>query len=249
MRPNRTRNSPAIMPSSRSRAKAAAAHPPTQLPPGLQDVSFDVRLTSEQFDSKGLLGYLSSIPGFSIRPDKNAARGAVRAGDRWKGLHAHVELARSRSMKEFTFQFEIVTVPHGRMSAGVPSIDELLSEMKLFFRNGDETYSGLVGAHFSLDLKKYHPTVPLPFTPPGKLDHVPGLPEISGLDFSFRERHRDQPLIRAFVTTYPSIHRMVIRLLMSHSSTIGDHLPLAMIDLAAVHLPIFAVVGDDLNAE
>lgn len=93
-------------------------------------------------------------------------------------------------------------------------------------------------------MDEWEPTVPLPFAPPGTLDHIPGVPKISGLDFSFSSPGIDQPLIRAFVTTYEHLQQIVVRLLIARTVSIDPELPTVLLETADQYVPHFVKARD-----
>jgi hypothetical protein len=220
--------------------KAPSGESDRHWPPGLQDLTLTLRFPAEAVNFDRLFREVSETPGFSRRSDGGGIRGALRGERGWGPIHAHFDLNRN-DRGDIVLELEILTSSHGRFKTGVPTLSRFITTLRAYIANPDASFRGLVGAHFSLSTEEWTPTVPLPFTPPEPLDKIPGLPQISGVDFSFSEQTPEQPLIRAFVTTYDAINRFVIRILTGQPVEIDIHLVDLMRKTATDYLPYFAV--------
>ena len=209
-------------------------------PPGFQEITVTIRLGAEDLRLQELIKQFTGTPGFRVRSDDEGLAGALRGERGWGAAHTHFSLSRTESNEVYLLELEFVPTSHGRFQKGVPSTRKFLNAIKSVLSDPDREYAAVIGANFSLSTETWQPTVPLPFNPPASLDHIPGLPRISGLDFSFAEHGADQPLMRAFITTYEPIQRMVIRFLVAESVRISAELPQAMTRAASRFLPSFA---------
>lgn len=224
------------MPNEKAVKRAASR--PTSIPRGLQDVSLTIRLRREDILLTEMLNALEQLEGFSRRGD--GAHGALRGEIGWGAAHGHFSIDIEGSAGAYLLFLEVVSSSHGKLPKETPRVKEFLSIIQSYFVDPDRSFSGLLGVNFSLPLKVWSPTVPLPFTPPGVLDHIPGAPQISGLDFSFPLQTDDQPLIRAFITSYGQIDRLVVRFLLSLPTAIHASVIDEMLRLSAEYVLSFA---------
>lgn len=233
-------------------AKQRSSVPPVI--PGLDEVGLTLRVPAAQFAFGAFRTAIRDRALTQVREDDSAVRGVLRGEDAISPFHAHfsVELLRKggkskRTSDVYVIRLDYAKGTHAEATSLLP-VTKFLSELRTFFTDPDAARSGLLSSNFTLSLKEYTPTIKLPFSVPGALDHVPGLPQISGLDFSFAGASPAQPLVRAFVTTYSLIDEMIIRLLVGFECRVGPELATAMLVAAASHLPIFAKPTDETPA-
>lgn len=212
---------------------------PRVIPPGLEDASFDVRVPEQLVDFRRAYESWRELPLSQTRDDDRGIRGVARGDTKIKPFHAHYSLDFQAERKEYVFRLELAKGTHGPAEKQLPRLSEVLDQLTGFLAEPERRFRGLLSANFNFPLGEWQPTIKLPFSLPGTLDHVPGLPEISGLDFSFEDLRPEQPLRRAFVTTYDAINEMVLRLLLSHATAISGALVDRMLDVASTHYPVF----------
>lgn len=216
------------------------------VPTGLEEASFAIRIPETAVDSKRAFATWKSLPFALKREDGRGMRGVARGERRLSPFHAHFSLDHEDERNEYIFRLELTKGTHGAAERRLPRISEFLEDFRSYLREPDRRYRGLLGANFNFSLRKWRPSFSLPFSVPGTFDHVPGLPQISGLDFSFADTRPEQSLRRAFVTTYAGIDEMVLKLLFSHASPISGQLADEILSVANAHRPIFvAQVGAD----
>lgn len=210
-----------------------------EFPRYFTEISCTVRIPVNRAEFKTLFETLREIPGLSVRSDGEGLKGALRGERGWGSTHTHFTLEREDS-NAFVFRLDVFPTSHGRFIKGVPSTSRFLKILRGALHEPATEVNGLLGARFLLSTDSWSPTVPLPFSPPGALDRLPGVPRISGLDFSFSEPTPDQPLIRAFITTYESLQEMSVRFLLMQRVSLDSNLPRVMAAAAARYLPSFA---------
>jgi hypothetical protein len=157
-----------------------------------------------------------------------------------KGGHGHLTIEKATSHGEYSIELNLVTGDHGRIPKGALSVEKSFDRVMPFLTKPADSLQALISASFSMYLKEWEPTVSLPFSPVGITEQMPGLPRISGLDFTFDEQSDSQHLHRAFVTTYDGIDRMVVRMLLSLQTVWAVSMITDTIELVRAHLPILA---------
>jgi len=224
-----------------SEPRDAAAIEPTSrgpFPPYLDEITATLKFDEGELAFADLLTGLEGKPTVSTRTDGGGVRGAARGMPGWGSVHTHYTLQRAAA-GGYLFEFELTSKSHGKFARGVPSTRQFLSMLRDSINDPSRKRAAILGAHFSFSMDEWQPTVPLPFIPPDTLDHIPGVPKISGLDFSFSEPGSEQPLVRAFVTTYDHQKEIVVRLLIAHSLVIGPDVPDSLVELATNYVPHF----------
>ncbi len=207
-------------------------------------MSVSIHYPAEKLRPRDLLQSLARLPGMHLRTDKQAVRGALGRGTILKSGHAHLEAVHFKKDGRVAVELELVPGSHGPAPTRSASLGGAIDRLAELIGSVEAKGKALVSGNFTFDLKRWEPTIPLPFTPPGVVDKMPGLPQICGLDFSFSERNDKQPLHRAFVTIYPGAGRMVVRLLLLFVAEINQGLPEAVLDAVEAQVPVFARTKD-----
>lgn len=209
------------------------------IPEGLDEVTLTARFQSGKASIDALVAVLESKGGFSVRPDRRAVRGILRADEGTPAIHGHLEVRETRNKKHILLEYEIVTsaLEHEKAELSVSQWPSLV--IPHIGLEGD-LLTGLTSAVFTLQLDQWEPTVPLPFAASGILDALPGEPRISGLDFSFGTPVAGQSLRRAFVSTYDEVKQMVVKFMVVTKLPIAEPISDGMLATAARHFPIFA---------
>ena len=211
-----------------------------RLPNALDELSCTIRAPVNQIDFEGLAADLKPYPTFTERFDSHGIRGTLLGGHLLSGGHAHLTVEKVSDEDEYSIELDLVPGDHGRIPKGALSIAGAFETIESRRKATEGSIPILVSANFAMSLKEWEPTVALPFTPTGITEQMPGVPRISGLDFSFNEQTESQHLHRAFVTTYDGIERMVVRMLLSFEARWEPNVLGAMIQLVNAHLPILA---------
>jgi len=102
----------------------------------------------------------------------------------------------------------------------------------------------LLSCTYALKSSEWKTVVPLPFSPPGLLDNMPGA-QIAGIDFSFEKPTAEFPLARAFVSTYPDaktpdLRTITVKFMVLHRTALDAALWSKAIESAEGTLPLFA---------
>jgi hypothetical protein len=151
----------------------------------------------------------------------------------------HLTISAASPRDKWNIEYEIIKGSHGRMPRDTPNLDALFDRTASLFGNPSRSLPALVSANLALSSKSWESIVPLPLTPPGALENMPGAPQISGIDFSFSDRSTGQKLRRAFVTTYDAIDQIVVRLLLAHPIQWGPHITDEVFSLINQYVPSF----------
>jgi hypothetical protein len=166
-------------------------------------------------------------------------RGVISGGRSLAGAHVHLTITAESAGRAWSVEYEIIKGSHGPMPKGAPTLDMFFDRAPHLFGNFSRDLPALVTANLALSSKSWESIVPLPLTPPGALEKMPGAPQISGIDFSFSDRSGGQKLRRAFVTTYDAIDEIVVRLLLAHPFKWGPHITHDVFSLISQYLPSF----------
>lgn len=210
-----------------------------RFPSVLREITATVRVPDSAFAFQEILQQLETKPSVTVRKDREGVRGAARGSPGWGSFHTHFVLEKRRS-GEFDLELEVTGRQHGRFPKGSLSTTKLIRAFASALEDSSRTFPAIVGAHYILPLDRWAPTVQLPFAPPGTLDHIPGVPQISGLDFSFSAPGPEQPLLRAFISTYGQLNEMIVRILLATHIAFQPSMPLSLAELAGSYLPRFA---------
>ena len=211
---------------------------PISFPEGLQRASCTIRLKKSALDFARLRDEFLERKGFQARSDEKAVRGALRAGALFSDGHTHLEVTQEKNGVEIEFEF--VRQSHG---GGLSGLGATSTSLRILAERVDlEKIVGpaFISAYYRLELDSWRSIVELPFITPGITEGVPGRPKIAGLDFSFPDTSAERPLSRAFVTTYESSKKMVIRLLLRSDVTIDNDLPRRVFELTTREFAHFA---------
>jgi hypothetical protein len=194
-----------------------------------------VPLAAVNFD--GLREHLRAVPGFYVRQDELGVQGILSGGPSLPEGHAHLTISREQTDQEWAIEFEFYPHEHEHVLDDVRDLTSLPDLVRDWFLVHGPM-EGLLGVSFTLRFQEWESAVPLPYAPAGLLDDIPGAPKIAGIDFAFSDASPSQRLQRAFVTTYESIDRMAVRLLMAHSIDWASDPSPMMIEAGREHLPV-----------
>lgn len=210
-----------------------------RLPVGLDELLVSIRIPSAEFNRKGLFAQFAKVHSFQVRSGGQEMRGALHGGGILSSAHAHLTVLKA-GRSEHSIQLELVPGAHGRLPKGAWDVGQGISTVRKHLANPDATWKALLGANFSLSLKRWEPTVRLPLATPGIADGMPDIPRICGLDFAFSDKAEDHFLRRAFVTTYEGIDLLVVRMHMTCSLQWDSNLPRHVVHVTKDHLPALA---------
>lgn len=225
------------MPKRKQRAKPSVSSR-VRLPDAIDELSCAIRVPASRIDFQQLVSNLQNLPTFVMRFDDQGIRGTLVGGTLVSAAHGHLTVERISGENDYLIQLDLVPGGHGQIPKGAITLAQSFETIAPFLREYERSTPILVSASFAMSLKEWEPTVKLPFAPTGIVEQMPGLPRISGLDFSFNEQSDSQHLHRAFVTTYDGIERMVVRMLLSFEASWDPSVVSATIELVHAHLPI-----------
>lgn len=222
-----------------TKAKQVRRSVRASFPEGLDSVSVTLRYQAAEKDFKALRSSLGGLPGFWMRSDNRAVRGAIKHGRLLQSGHAHLDVVHVEKDEQVVIELELLPGLHGTMPKKTSVLEDAIDRLAALLPPQTESRRAVVGGNFTFDLKRWEPTVTLPFSTPGAVESMPGLPQICGLEFAFTERTDTQPLHRAFITTYAGVNRMLVRLLLFLTVEWDRSLPQRAIDSVCQQLPVF----------
>ncbi|HEY6159494.1 MAG TPA: hypothetical protein VIV88_18765 [Gemmatimonadales bacterium] len=211
----------------------SSSHP--DFPDGLVTAFITWRLRTRDVELAQLLAAVGRMPGG--RAGKNTAR-VVLKGD--KSYHVHFEISRDGTRHIWV---ELELVRGAAREEEAESIQRMFEAIAAHMRESEprDTFDGLAGATYELDLTKWEPTVKLPFgMPGGGLAPIPGAPAIVGVDVEFQETPPQVPIRRAFVSTFPSAEMLVVRFMLDLETKLDESVLPRLVGEAKTYLPWFA---------
>jgi hypothetical protein len=204
----------------------------------LDEATWDTRLAATAFNLKRAVQDLSRFTRASVRTGKTGVRGTfVTAG--LASFHGHYTILK-RDRDEVYLQLQIA---RGALTKaeGLPTVADFVGVIRNCMTTPPAEVGALVGGTFLFPLKSWQPTLTLPFEAGTALDGLPGKPRISGVDFAFAETSDDQPLLRAFITTYDTLGEFSVRILVRTRLALDDSIHKAVLDAALGPISTFAV--------
>lgn len=221
-------------------AGSARKTPSIRFPEGFRELTATFYLKSGRVDFSSLVTQYRADPEFSIRPDNKALFGSLKGQPGWGNVHAHITITQDRPEAEVTeVEFELIASKHGRFAKNAITVDGFLTDLSSRVSPNREAVA-LLGAEFGLSGKQWQPTFPLPFAAPSGFDHIPGVPQISGIDLSFESSTPEPSLNRAFVTTYKELNSLRVRFLATQTFKLDTSIVPVMCEVAEKLLPVFA---------
>jgi len=230
------------MPASPQGSRKRRPPKAIQLPPGFEGGQVSLFLPSSEVDFDRLIAPFKGVPKFQIRTDNLAIRGVLKSPGFSPPAHAHVEVDHAHDKGETSLQIEIFRGA-GRLPKDAMDLSGFIDKVGGALTNLTEERAFLASLNYNLKMSEWKPTVSLPYSPGALNATLPGVAQIAGLDFAFAEGV-DQPLRRAFVTTYDRLDRMVVKLLLALTSPWDQGLPNKLFELGASQFPKFAVPNE-----
>jgi hypothetical protein len=203
----------------------------------LKDATLTLRVPSSEFDFESVKKSFGKSALAQVRDDGKGLRVILREDEVIDDLHAHV-LVEPDDKSFVTFRYDLVRGAHGKESKKTPKSSDFLSVVIRALSKPHLPLRGLLSGNFSLSLEAWEPVIPLPIPSPAALQGIPGSPKITGVDLSFGPGAERSP-IRAFVTTYPEVKEMIVRVLLRFEAPITPGLPLRLVEEVQSALPAF----------
>src|SRR5262249_43517208 len=134
------------------------------LPEGLTSLSVAIQYSSDEIRTKGLLEALAKLPGMQFRTDKLAVRGVLHGRTSLKSRHVHFEVIHSKNDKRVVVEFELVAGPHGTTPTESAPLSTAIAQLVELIGSAQARGKALISGSFTFDLKRWQPTIPLPFS-------------------------------------------------------------------------------------
>jgi len=211
----------------------------------LRDLSLTVRVDAKELDFEPLRMALSKKYQSQTREDGWGVRIIAREDEEVRPMHSHIALDRNEDTKAFTLEYDVVRGDHPAIRK-YTTATAFTKALRTSLKNPERPRPGLLSANFALSSEKWEPTFPVPFPHPGAMTAIPGLPQVIGLDLAFSEQGPTQPLIRVFVTTYPELQQIIVRVLLRCETDLCGPIAPGLIEAAQTTLPAFVIPRRDL---
>lgn len=210
--------------------------------PGLVTASLTFRLGSEAFRFTGFRDAATSWKAFAVHKNKKMIRGTVPSDKALPKAHGHLEASDTGGkQRPFIFNFEVVPGSVKAKATDDPSVSRVPAVLSGFLTDPAAPIECLVGASFELSLRAWRPSVSLPWKAPDTLVQTPGRPQVVGLDFEFEDPAH--PVARAFVSVFPRLDKLIVKLLLRSSVILDGSTVTTMCEEAMKHVPLFAQRG------
>jgi len=218
---------------------------PNQTPVGGEDVSFPswlsvasvrIPIAADRVEYEALRKTLSALPQFHESPERDFVYGIMSCEPQVSDCHAHLAIGVGDE-GEIRFELSVFPGTHGDTETEFENAQNVLPLITGAVRD-PENLVGSIGLEYALSMENWAPVVALPFEAPDVLG-LPGA-KIAGVDFEFDEPTPEQPIARAFVSTYDSIKRMAVKLLVRESGALTGDIIARMVRRSQKSLPLFA---------
>jgi hypothetical protein len=224
---------------AKKRSKTAS-HDSAPIPPGLTSLSLSLPLSVEEVDQKSIRNLASQYDSLELT-EKGGLRGLLASDRTYPRMHGHLSIARDKAAQ--TIEYELLmfssrqTVPKG---ATALHLSESMSRTGVLVKDATIPRPGIIAATFYFKQDEWRPIIELPFSAPNVVQVIPGLPQIAGVDFAFPASSPQQPLIRAFVSTYPKSKQFVVKMILGLNLTFSDESLTLALNAAAQNVMTFA---------
>jgi hypothetical protein len=185
---------------------------------------------------------LGDVPLVMRRDDNRGIRVVLDETDFPTPVHSHLTIEdEEQTAGELLVRYDLFEGPHGSGETGLLKSHEAFTLLVNMVPALAEPSRGVLSSSAKFDSGLVRPALPLPLA----IGPLPfdGRPEIAGVDFNFQDVSDEQPLLRVFMTTYQTLNRIVLKIMMRYEMKLDRGLGVAMMQAADARVRQFLLPG------